>query len=84
MIAGDALTARQEEILAFIRSHIGSAGYAPSVREIGDHFGIRSTNGVNDHLIVLEKKGAIKRGPRNHERAIRVLVGPCALCGGHQ
>ena len=57
----DLLTDRQREILAFITSSIAARGYPPTLREIGTHFGIRSTNGVNDHLRALEKKGYLQR-----------------------
>jgi repressor LexA len=57
----DALTERQREILDFITSSISERGYPPTLREIGEHFGIRSTNGVNDHLKALEKKGHLRR-----------------------
>jgi len=57
----DALTERQREILDFITSSINERGYPPTLREIGEHFGIRSTNGVNDHLKALEKKGHLRR-----------------------
>ncbi len=55
------LTKRQQQILDFISSSIGDRGYPPTLREIGEHFGIRSTNGVNDHLKALEKKGHLTR-----------------------
>jgi len=57
----DLLTDRQREILDFITRSITSRGYPPTLREIGTHFGIRSTNGVNDHLRALEKKGYLQR-----------------------
>lgn len=57
----DVLTDRQREILDFITRSISSRGYPPTLREIGTHFGIRSTNGVNDHLRALEKKGYLQR-----------------------
>ncbi|ACY14982.1 transcriptional repressor LexA [Haliangium ochraceum] len=57
----DALTSRQREILDFITDFIQERGYPPTLREIGEHFGIRSTNGVNDHLKALEKKGYLRR-----------------------
>jgi SOS-response transcriptional repressor LexA len=46
--------------LQFIRDHIASKGYPPTVREIGAHMGIRSTNGVADHLRALERKGYLQ------------------------
>jgi repressor LexA len=55
------LTDRQRAILDFITQSIEERGYPPTLREIGEHFGIRSTNGVNDHLRALEKKGHLQR-----------------------
>ena len=55
------LTQRQQDILNFISASIDERGFPPTLREIGTHFGIRSTNGVNDHLKALEKKGFLKR-----------------------
>jgi repressor LexA len=57
----EALTQRQREILDFISASIVERGYPPTLREIGLHFNIRSTNGVNDHLKALEKKGHLRR-----------------------
>ncbi len=57
----DALTQRQREILDFISASILERGFPPTLREIGEHFNIRSTNGVNDHLKALEKKGHLRR-----------------------
>ncbi|MDI7267962.1 MAG: transcriptional repressor LexA [Myxococcota bacterium] len=55
------LTRRQQTVLEFIQTSIRRDGYPPTLREIGAHFGIRSTNGVNDHLRALEKKGFLTR-----------------------
>jgi repressor LexA len=57
----DELTDRQKEILAFINQSIAERGYPPTLREIGRQFSIKSTNGVNDHLRALEKKGYLQR-----------------------
>ncbi|HWM85493.1 MAG TPA: transcriptional repressor LexA [Kofleriaceae bacterium] len=57
----DHLTQRQRDILDFIAASIDQRGYPPTLREIGEHFGIRSTNGVSDHLKALEKKGFLAR-----------------------
>lgn len=57
----EALTQRQREILEFISASIMERGFPPTLREIGEHFNIRSTNGVNDHLKALEKKGHLRR-----------------------
>ena len=51
----------QEMILAYIQSEIQSRGYAPSVREIGEAVGLKSTSTVHGHLTRLEKKGLLHR-----------------------
>lgn len=55
------LTLRQKKVLDFIRASIDENGYPPTLREIGTFMGIRSTNGVNDHLRALERKGYLTR-----------------------
>src|SRR5688500_17552606 len=55
------LTDRQRMVLEFIRGSIEQQGYPPTLREIGNHLGIKSTNGVNDHLRALERKGFLTR-----------------------
>lgn len=55
------LTKRQRQVLTFVERSIEERGYPPTMREIGQHMGIRSTNGVNDHLKALERKGYIVR-----------------------
>jgi repressor LexA len=55
------LTERQKAVLDFIVESIHDRGYPPTLREIGNHLGIRSTNGVNDHLRALERKGYLTR-----------------------
>lgn len=63
------LTKRQREIFEFLKDKILNRGYGPTVREIGEEFGIRSPNGVMCHLKALEKKGLIRR-ESNMSRAI--------------
>ncbi len=55
------LTDRQRAVLDYITTSIDDRGYPPTLREIGNHLGIRSTNGVNDHLRALERKGYLTR-----------------------
>lgn len=55
------LTERQKLVLLFIEGHIRQHGFPPTIREIGRHLGIKSTNGVNDHLNALQKKGFLTR-----------------------
>lgn len=69
---GRPLTARQSAILEFINAHRAARGYPPTMREIGKAFSIRSTNGVNDHLRALERKGYISRRDMT-SRGIRVV-----------
>jgi repressor LexA len=71
------LTKRQEQTLDFIRQSITERGYPPTLREIGEHMGIRSTNGVNDHLRALERKGYLRREDMK-SRALK-LVDAAAL-----
>ena len=58
------LTKRQAAILQFIAQTIQDQGYPPTLAEIGAHFGIRSTNGVTDHLLALERKGYLTRSSK--------------------
>lgn len=55
------LTKRQKMALNYIIYHIQEHGFPPTIREIGDHMSIKSTNGVNDHLKALERKGYLER-----------------------
>ena len=65
------LTARQREVLEFIRQFMGRAGYPPTVREIGAHFGFVPRS-VFDHLKALERKGYLKREP-SKSRSLQIL-----------
>ena len=69
------LTQRQEMILEFIRRSIRDRGYPPTLREIGAQMGIRSTNGVSDHLRALERKGHLRREDMK-SRALRPVDEP--------
>jgi repressor LexA len=71
----DLLTDRQQQILDYISASISERGFPPTLREIGEHFGIRSTNGVNDHLKALEKKGVLRREDLK-SRAMRPITTP--------
>ena len=67
------LTHRQNMVLEYIRRSITDRGYPPTLREIGAFMGIRSTNGVNDHLRALERKGYLTREDMK-SRALRPTV----------
>jgi repressor LexA len=67
-----ALTGKQLEVLSFIKNELYKRGYPPSVREICEAVGLKSTSTVHGHLERLEKKGYIRRDPTK-PRAIEVL-----------
>ena len=70
------LTDRQTMVLRFIQESIVDRGYPPTIREIGERLKIKSTNGVNDHLKALERKGYLQREDMK-SRALRpVDAGP--------
>ena len=57
------ISAKQQEILDFIKSEILNKGYPPSVRDIGEAVHLKSTSSVHAHLETLEKNGYIRRDP---------------------
>ncbi len=65
----------QQKILDFIKSEIQSKGYPPSVREIADAVGLKSTSTVHGHLQRLEKRGLIHRDAMK-PRAMEVVGDP--------
>lgn len=66
------LTARQQEILQFIRDTLESVGAPPTRAEISAAFGFSSPNAAEDHLRALERKGAIRLEPGS-ARGIRLV-----------
>ncbi len=54
------LTKRQKQILDFISEYVMSNGYAPSYREIAEHFGLSSTATVHEHVKALEDKAFLR------------------------
>jgi repressor LexA len=75
MSAFEQLTEKQLAVYEFIRDMIRRRGYGPTVREIGDQFGIKSPNGVMCHLRALEAKNFIRRED-NKARAIELTQEP--------
>jgi SOS-response transcriptional repressor LexA len=55
------LTDRQIEMARFIQGYFLTHRCSPTIRELGDALGIGSTNGVNDYLRALERKGYLDR-----------------------
>jgi repressor LexA len=66
------LTRRQKEILDFLDKHISRKGYAPTIEEIGEHFGLSSLATVHKHLSNLQSKGLVKRD-WNRSRALELV-----------
>ena len=66
------LTKRQRESYEYLKDHIRSRGYAPSIAEIGKQFDLSSPATVHKHLSHLEKKGLIRK-QQNLSRAIEVI-----------
>ncbi len=74
------LTKRQKEIYEYVKEHIRTMGYAPSIMEIGAKFKLSSPATVHKHLSHIEAKGLIRR-QQNLSRAIELVedIGKTAL-----
>ena len=66
------ISAKQREILEFIKHEILNKGYPPAVREICEAVHLKSTSSVHSHLETLEKNGYIRRDPTK-PRAIEIM-----------
>ena len=66
------ISAKQEEILEYIKSQILERGFPPSVRDICEAVHLKSTSSVHSHLETLEKNGYIRRDPTK-PRAIEII-----------
>lgn len=71
-MTSQALTDKQEQILAYIKENLRAKGYPPSVREIGKAVGLSSSSTVHAYLEKLEAQGYIRRDPTK-PRAIDML-----------
>lgn len=65
------ISRKQQEILDYLKEEILAKGYPPTVREICEKVGLRSTSSVHSHLSTLEKNGYIRRDPTK-PRAIEI------------
>ena len=63
---------KQNEIYEFLKTYADNKGYPPSVREICEAVGLKSTSSVHGHLKRLESKGLIKRDPTK-PRALEII-----------
>ena len=66
------ISAKQQEILEYIKDQILHKGYPPAVREICQAVNLKSTSSVHSHLETLEKNGYIRRDPTK-PRAIEIM-----------
>lgn len=66
------ISAKQAEILEYIKAQILEKGYPPAVREICSAVHLKSTSSVHSHLETLEKNGYIRRDPTK-PRAIEII-----------
>ena len=71
-MAQDKITAKQQEILEYIKNTILNKGHPPAVREICEAVHLKSTSSVHSHLAALEEKGYIRRDPTK-PRTIEIL-----------
>jgi repressor LexA len=65
------LTSRQEQVLRFIEDHTERSGFPPSVRDIGEQFGLNPAT-VHDHIKALERKGHLLRRPHRSRSLVVV------------
>lgn len=66
------ISAKQQQILDYIKEEILVKGYPPTVREICEKVGLRSTSSVHSHLNTLEENGYIRRDPTK-PRTIEIM-----------
>ena len=66
------ISAKQSEILQYIKDEIINRGYPPTVRDICEAVNLKSTSSVHSHLETLEKNGYIRRDPTK-PRAIEIV-----------
>jgi|SRR5262249_51938489 len=65
------LTKRQKQMVDYLDQYISKHGYAPTLAEVGEYFGLSSLATVHKHLRNLEQKGVIRR-QHNHSRALEI------------
>ena len=66
------ITNKQREVLEYLKQQVLTKGYPPSVREICDAVGLKSTSSVHAHLESLERNGYIRKDPTK-PRAIEIV-----------
>ncbi len=66
-------TKKQAQVLTFIRQFVGTEGYAPSYREIAEHFGLSSPATAYQHVQALVEKGFLESGEAGLARSIEIV-----------
>ncbi len=65
------ITEKERRVFEFIKDYVDTHNYAPTVRDIQDHFGLKSSSTAHRYIINLSKKGLLERDEK-HNRAIRI------------
>jgi len=73
------LTKKQQLVYDYLLSESKKRGYPPSIKEIGDALGLKSTATVHNHLETLEKKGYIRKYPTKN-RTFEIICVPEQPC----
>lgn len=66
------LTKKQSEVLAYVKGHLTAQGYAPSYREIADHFGLSSPATIHQYIHTLVEKGFLNAGEDGEARSLEL------------
>jgi repressor LexA len=77
-MSNEKLTQRQKEVLEYIQKYQEQMNYPPSILEICEQLGIRSTNGVAGHIRTLIRKGYLERSPK--ARSLKLTARAQWLC----
>ena len=67
------VTDRQADVIRAIQEFLSDQGRNPTLAELADRAGLRSTNSIRRHLVNLEKLGVVKPRPRRKARAIALV-----------
>lgn len=66
------LTARQTEVLAYVKGYVMEKGYSPSMKDVASHFKFKSVNAAQEHVDALVVKGSLAR-TSGVARSLRVI-----------
>ena len=69
------LTAKQQQLLGYIKQHLDQGGVSPSFEEMKEALDLKSKSGIHRLISALEERGFIRRLP-NRARALEILKMP--------